>query len=81
MGCADAVILGDYGLPHAVAWLLEGKERSSDEEMLRLLEPYAGDRFRVINIVWQNGDMPPRRGPRRKSTRKQFGLYPARRRS
>lgn len=69
LGFADAVLTGDFGLPHSVAYFLVGKERSDDEEMLRLLEPYAGHRFRVINHLWQSGLYAPRRGPRMQTNR------------
>src|SRR5229473_3205455 len=38
LGDADAVQVGDYHLPHAVGYALEGTPRSSDERMLELLE-------------------------------------------
>lgn len=72
LGCSDAVLIGDFGLPHAVAYFLIGRERSDDEEMLRLLEPYAGHRFRVINYLWQAGHFAPRRGPRMQTNRWRF---------
>ena len=72
LGDADAILPGDYGLPHSVAWALIGKERSDDEEMLRLLEPYAGHRFRVVNLVWQSGIEAPRRGPKSRTNRWRF---------
>lgn len=62
-GDADAVIVGDYNLPHTVAWALAGKRRSDDEEMLRLLEPFAGHRGRVQGMLKGNGK-PPRHGPK-----------------
>ena len=36
---SDAVIVGDYGMPHSIAYALTGRERSTDSEMLELLEP------------------------------------------
>lgn len=71
-GVADAVMTGDYGLPHTVAWFLSGEERSNDEEMLQLLEPYRGHRFRVINLLWQSGITAPRRGPKMRTNRWRF---------
>lgn len=64
-GDPDAVLEGDYHLPHTAAWLLAREERGSDEALLRLLEPYAGNRFRVIRALWASGVRAPRRGPRR----------------
>ena len=74
LGEADAVLTGDYGLPHAIAWLLLKKARSNDEEMIRLLEPYRGHRFRVIHLIHQANLHAPRFGPRRRSNRDRFGI-------
>jgi 3-methyladenine DNA glycosylase/8-oxoguanine DNA glycosylase len=60
----DAVLLGDYNLPHTVAYILAGEPRADDRRMLELLEPYRGHRFRVIRLLWMNGVFAPRRGPR-----------------
>ena len=64
LGDADAVPLGDYHLPHLVAWSLAGEPRGSDERMLELLAPYAGHRGRVLRLLVLGGGLPPRRGPR-----------------
>jgi len=72
LGHADAVLPGDFGLPHSIAWLLVGQERSDDEQMLGLLEPYAGHRFRIVNLVWQNSIEAPRRGPKMRTNRWRF---------
>ncbi len=61
---ADAILPGDFNLPHSVAWVLAGEERADEERMLELLEPYRGHRFRVIRFIWMNAAKPPRRGPR-----------------
>ena len=71
-GDADAVLTGDFGLPHTVAWFLADRERSNDEEMIRLLEPYRDHRFRVVNLLWQSGITAPRRGPKMESNRWRF---------
>ncbi|MBB5788461.1 DNA-3-methyladenine glycosylase family protein [Jiangella mangrovi] len=63
-GDADAVSVGDYGLPHAVAYALTGSRRGSDELMLELLEPYRGHRHRACVLLLRAGATPPRRGPR-----------------
>ncbi len=60
----DAVIVGDYGMPHSISYVLTGRERSDDAEMLELLEPFRPHRFRVIRLIMQSGIKPPRRGPR-----------------
>jgi 3-methyladenine DNA glycosylase/8-oxoguanine DNA glycosylase len=65
LGDPDALLPGDYNLPHSVAWVLAREARASEERMLELLEPYRGHRFRVIRLVWMKGTHAPRRGPRR----------------
>ncbi len=64
LGDPDAVSVGDYHLPHLVSWALAGEPRGSDERMLELLEPYRGQRARVIRLLEAAGIRPPRRGPR-----------------
>lgn len=64
LGDADAVPVGDYHLPHLVSWALLGERRGTDEQMLELLEPYAGHRGRVLRLLAAAGLYPPRRGPR-----------------
>jgi 3-methyladenine DNA glycosylase/8-oxoguanine DNA glycosylase len=63
-GDPDAVSIGDYHLPHVVTFALTGRPRGSDEEMLRLLEPYRGQRGRVQRLLEISGIAPPRFGPR-----------------
>lgn len=69
----DAVPLGDLGLPSTVAWALAGEERADDARMLELLEPYRGDRFRVIRLLMAAGVSAPKRGIKRPP-----GLLPGR---
>jgi hypothetical protein len=64
LGDADAVSVGDYHLPHVVAWALAGQRRGDDDMMLELLEPYRGHRGRVLRLLSAGGLGPPRRGPR-----------------
>jgi 3-methyladenine DNA glycosylase/8-oxoguanine DNA glycosylase len=64
LGDPDAVSVGDFHLPHLVAWALAGEPRGTDERMLELLEPYRGQRARVIRLLEASGLRPPRRGPR-----------------
>ena len=63
-GDPDAVQLGDYHLPHVVAWNLAGEPRADDDRMLELLEPYAGQRARVTRLLEAGGKSPPRYGSR-----------------
>jgi 3-methyladenine DNA glycosylase/8-oxoguanine DNA glycosylase len=63
-GDPDAVSVGDFHLPNLVAWALAGEARGTDERMLELLEPYAGQRGRVIRLLEASGISAPRFGPR-----------------
>jgi 3-methyladenine DNA glycosylase/8-oxoguanine DNA glycosylase len=64
LGDADAVSVGDYHLPHVVAFALAGEARGDDERMLELLAPFAGHRGRVVRMIEATGIGAPRRGPR-----------------
>jgi 3-methyladenine DNA glycosylase/8-oxoguanine DNA glycosylase len=50
-GDPDAVSVGDYHLKNVVGWALAGQHRSSDEEMLALLEPFKGHRHRATRLI------------------------------
>jgi 3-methyladenine DNA glycosylase/8-oxoguanine DNA glycosylase len=50
-GDPDAVSVGDYHLKNVVGWALAGRDRSTDEEMLALLEPFKGHRHRVTRLI------------------------------
>ncbi len=63
-GDPDAVTTGDAHLPDLVSWALAGEPRASDERMLELLEPYRGQRARVVCLLLAAGIKIPRRGPR-----------------
>jgi len=63
-GDPDVVSMGDYHLPHQVAWALAGEVRGSETRMLELLEPYRGHRARVIRLLTLGGIQAPRFGPR-----------------
>jgi endonuclease III len=65
LGDPDAVPVGDYHLPHAIGFALEGTARSTDDRMLELLEPYRGNRARVIRLITNAGIAAPRFGPHR----------------
>lgn len=64
LGDADAVSFGDYHLARDVTYALTG-EIGDDDDLARLLEPYAGHRHRACVIVVGTGPAVPRRGPRR----------------
>lgn len=65
LGDADAVSVGDFHLPHMVAWALAGEARGSDQRMLELLQPYAGQRGRVLRLISAAGIGEPGFGPRK----------------
>ncbi len=64
LGDPDAVSVGDYHIPNLVSWALAGEPRGTDERMLELLSPYAGQRARVVLLLETSGLRPPRFGPR-----------------
>ncbi len=67
-GDPDAVVVGDFHLPHLVANALTGRRRGSDVEMLEFLAPYVGQRARAQGYLAALGHIArraPRRAPRR----------------
>ena len=50
-GDTDAVPTGDLHFPSMVSKALVGEEAADDGRMLELLEPYRGQRFRVIRLL------------------------------
>jgi 3-methyladenine DNA glycosylase/8-oxoguanine DNA glycosylase len=64
LGDPDAVSVGDFHLPSLVAWALAGEARADDARMLELLEPYRGQRGRVLRMLELAGPRPPSFGPR-----------------
>ncbi|MBW3661762.1 MAG: DNA-3-methyladenine glycosylase 2 family protein [Actinobacteria bacterium] len=63
-GDPDGVEVHDFHIPNLVAWNLAGEPRASDERMLELLEPWRGQRGRVIRLLELAGQAAPRYGPR-----------------
>ncbi|WP_211266998.1 DNA-3-methyladenine glycosylase family protein [Nonomuraea candida] len=62
-GDPDAVSIGDFHLAKLVGYALTG-EKTDDQGMMRLLEPYTGHRHRATVYVALSGLPPPARGPR-----------------
>jgi 3-methyladenine DNA glycosylase/8-oxoguanine DNA glycosylase len=58
-GDPDVVEVGDYHVKHQVAWNLAGEPRATDERMLELLAPFAGQRGRVVRLLLADGARPP----------------------
>lgn len=63
-GDKDAVPVGDYHVPNGVAWVLAGRDRGTDEEMLELLEPFRPERRRLLVAIKLQGVHAPRYGPK-----------------
>ena len=64
LGCPDTVSVGDYHLKNIVGWSLAGRRESDDDQMLELLEPWRGQRQRVVRLLLAGSSRRPRRGPR-----------------
>ena len=62
-GDPDSPSVGDYHLPALVGWALIGRP-VDDDGMLELLEPYRGNRERVMRLIGGSGFRKPRFGPR-----------------
>ena len=62
-GDPDAISVGDYHLAAFVGWALTGQP-VDDDAMLELLEPWVGQRQRVVRLLASVVEPPPRRGPR-----------------
>lgn len=65
-GDPDPVEVGDYHIPNAVAWALAGEPRGTDERMLELLEPWRGQRGRVVRLLKIATGGAPRFGARQR---------------
>ncbi len=79
-GDPDAVSVGDFHTPHTVSWALAGEARAgardagpdavkgalspADRRMLELLEPFRGQRGRVVLLLEHAGMGAPKFGPR-----------------
>jgi 3-methyladenine DNA glycosylase/8-oxoguanine DNA glycosylase len=66
MGDPDAVAVGDFHLKNVVAHALAGEPRGTDDRMLELLAPYAGQRGRVVRLLLLDGHRAPSFGPRKR---------------
>lgn len=62
-GAADLVAVGDYHLAQFVGQVLTGR-RTDDAGMLRLLEPWAGHRQRVVRMIGLSGERKQAFGPK-----------------
>ena len=65
LGHPDLVSVGDFHLSNVVVHHLTGRARGTDEEMLDLLEPWRGQRQRVVRLIEMSGAPgPPKFAPR-----------------
>ncbi len=64
LGDQDAVSVGDFHIPNLVVYALAREPRGTDARMLELLEPYRGQRARVVRLLELSGIRPPSYGPR-----------------
>lgn len=63
-GDPDAVEVGDFHIKHHVCWNLAGEARGDDQRMLELLEPYRGQRGRVVRLLGAGAPRAPVFGAR-----------------
>ncbi|WP_237329824.1 DNA-3-methyladenine glycosylase family protein [Streptomyces sp. CBMAI 2042] len=64
LGAPDALTLGDLHLPVQVGYALTGARGGTDEQMVELLAPYAGQRHRAARLILLGGRLPNRRAHR-----------------
>ncbi|MGN6203551.1 MAG: DNA-3-methyladenine glycosylase 2 family protein, partial [Humibacter sp.] len=62
-GDPDRISVGDYHLASIVGYALTGS-KTDDDGMLELLQPWAGQRQRVVRLILASGRRQERRGPR-----------------
>ncbi|GAA1343537.1 3-methyladenine DNA glycosylase [Arthrobacter roseus] len=62
-GCPDSISVGDYHLAAYVGAALTGR-RTDDAGMLTLLKPWAGQRQRLVRMLYASGFRKPTFGPR-----------------
>lgn len=66
LGDPDALAVGDFHLKNIVSFTLADEPRGTDERMLALLAPYAGQRGRVVRLLLLDGAKAPAFGPRQR---------------
>ncbi len=66
LGDPDSLAVGDYHLKNAIVFALTGRARGTDDEMLDLLAPYAGQRGRAAKLLLAASPRPPKFGPRQR---------------
>ncbi len=66
LGDPDSLAVGDFHLKNAITFALTGRARGTDDEMLELLAPYAGQRGRAARLLLSASPRPPKFGPRQR---------------
>ncbi len=66
LGDPDAVAVGDYHVKNMVGYTLAGEPRATDERMIELLEPFRGQRGRVVRMLKYSGVAAPKFGPKQR---------------
>lgn len=66
LGDPDAVAVGDYHLKNMVGYTLAGEARATDERMIELLEPFRGQRGRLVRMLKYSGVAAPKFGPKKR---------------
>lgn len=66
LGDPDAVPVGDYHVKNIIGWNLASEARATDERMIELLEPYVGQRGRVVRAIMAHGNGAPKFGPKQR---------------
>ncbi|WP_354512066.1 3-methyladenine DNA glycosylase [Paenarthrobacter sp. 4246] len=62
-GCPNSISVGDYHLASYVGYALTGR-KTDDAGMLELLEPWCGQRQRLVRMLYLSGFRKPTFGPR-----------------
>ncbi|WP_426003734.1 DNA-3-methyladenine glycosylase family protein [Paenarthrobacter sp. NyZ202] len=62
-GCPDSISVGDYHLASYVGYALTGR-KTDDPGMIELLEPWRGQRQRLVRMLYLSGFRKPTFGPR-----------------
>lgn len=65
-GDPDPVEVGDFHIPNTVAWALAGEPRGTDQRMLELLDPWRGQRGRVVRLLKISMGGAPKHGARQR---------------
>lgn len=64
LGDADAVSVGDFHLAKDIVYSVTGEFDGTDDQLLQVLAPYEGHRYRAVRVFEMAGAQQPRRGPR-----------------